>query len=67
MINTSYLVFGYVRDIEKSNKLIIPSLVTHLCLLFYVLSEYFERARSDQFEISEDKLSITRKEEGSKG
>ena len=53
------VVFGYSRGIEKSNQVVIPPLVTHLCVTFYLLPDYFERA-SDDFEISEDKWSVKR-------
>lgn len=58
---TKDAVFGYVRRIEKelikTNN--IPIAITHLFLAYYYFPEYFDKAREDSFEISEDKLTIT--------
>ena len=54
------LIFGYVRNEEKIQKLSnIPMAILYLCLLYYYEPECFAQARPDCFRISGDGLSIT--------
>ena len=54
------LVFGYTRNIQASIKSYnIPLAIYHLCLAYYYYPEYFDRAKHDYFQISEDKETIT--------
>ena len=49
---------GYTREIEKSVSIHIPSVIPSLCLLYYYQRDYIERA-DENYEISNDKLSVT--------
>ena len=54
------LIFGYIRSVEFELELDnIPPLISHLILLFYYVSECFDRATKEKFKISEDKLTVT--------
>ena len=67
--NSRYLVFGYFRryqnelnQSQSSNPFcIIPELISYTCLLFYYLSEFFDKFDSEQIEVSDDKMTITKK------
>ena len=54
-------VFGYVRQNECKLKLfsIVSSMISYLCLAYFHLAEYFEKA-GDDIEISEDEMTITK-------
>ena len=57
---TRDIVYGFVKRMEKSlwfrN---IPTEIYELCLAFYFLPEFFDKARRDCFKISDDKLTVT--------
>ena len=56
---STYTVFGYIRKMEKQlSSQNIPKDITKICLEFYFMNEYFERAGQD-IRISDNKLSIT--------
>ena len=54
-------VFGFVRRIEQALESYrnIPVIISYLCLAYYSISEYFDKARTDCFKITDDKLTIT--------
>ena len=54
-----FLVFGFIRTIEKESKMItIPMLIFYNILGYYHLNEYFSKC-CDEIEISPDKMTIT--------
>ena len=57
-------VFGYIRQKEAQLLLRnIPSMIAYLCLQFYFHGEYFEKC-SDDLEISPDKKTVTKIQNG---
>ena len=59
---TEVTVCGYIRQMEAVLELsIVPPLVIHLCIMFYYIQEFFDRAPENLFEISDDKLAIINK------
>ena len=57
---TKDIVFGYIHRMESSlNFELIPPLVSHLCLLFYYIQEFFAQIRNDYFKLSQNKLKVT--------
>ena len=61
---TKFIVFGYIRQYEEKLLLYINISrgVCYLCLAYYFLGEHFEKA-GNQFTISDDKMTVTKKEE----
>eukprot|EP01084_Bolivina_argentea_P043593 80298_1 len=54
------IVFGYIRE-QESYLLYncnIPLLISYTCLSFYYVPEFISKARTDYFEISDDKMTI---------
>ena len=61
---TSYLVSGYIRAIQKEfNERIIPTEVIDLCIIYYFITEFFSKCGKDM-KISADNDSFTTKLEG---
>ena len=64
---TKFVVFGYIREYENKLSLYInisPG-ICYICLAYYFLGEYFEKA-GNQFIISNDKMTVTKKQESYK-
>eukprot|EP01084_Bolivina_argentea_P173913 301256_1 len=53
------IVFGYIREHESSELIIIPSLISYTCLTYCFVHEYFAKALEDYFKISNDKMMVT--------
>eukprot|EP00483_Globobulimina_turgida_P002041 UN02043 len=55
-----FLVFGFIRKIEKKRMKIMSDTVIDLCLLYYGVkcNDYFKVYDQDQFEMSNDKHTI---------
>ena len=55
-------VFGYVRRIEKNNKLssAIPDMISYLCLQYYSHGEYFKKSDKN-IKITNERMTIERK------
>ena len=60
--DTKLTVFGYVRQNENNLSLFcnVPSMISYLCLSYYFHGEYFEKG-GDDIQISDDKMTITKK------
>ncbi len=53
------IVFGYIREHESLKSVNIPSVISYTCLKYYFINEFFDKALSNYFEISNDKMMIT--------
>ncbi len=56
-----FTVFGYIREMEQELHLYsnIPAMISHLCLLYYFIDEYFDKC-CDQITISDNGKTITK-------
>ena len=62
-IKTRDLVFGFVKDIQKSVQQIIPVHIINICLAFYLIIERFIECGNKYIKISEDGKKATNEDE----